>query len=118
VGSDLLQQALPGSTLVAIDPGKAQHRVWVSTGDDGLLEEPRSVPVLRPGLDEVTAVIRRLAGEAAPVVAIEATGGLHGPWVRALEDRFPSSVRVFAPSETAAARSRPAGFAAFQVRRS
>jgi transposase len=38
-------------------------------------------------------------------VAIEATGGLHGPWVRALEQRFPSSVRVFAPSETAAARA-------------
>jgi transposase len=106
VSSDLLQQALPGSTLVvAIDPGKVTHRVWFSTSDGGLLEEPRSVPALRPGLDEIEATIRRLVGVTAPVVAIEATGALHGPWVRALEERFPSSVRVFAPSETAAARA-------------
>jgi transposase len=106
VSSDLLQQALPGSTLVvAIDPGKVAHRVWFSTSDGGLLEEPRSVPSLRAGLDDVEATIRRLVGAAAPVVAIEATGALHGPWVRALEQRFPSSVRVFAPSETAAARA-------------
>lgn len=106
MSSDLLQQALPGSTLVvAIDPGKVQHRVWFSTSDGGLLEEPRSVPSLRAGLDDVEATIRRLVGAAVPVVAIEATGALHGPWVRALEHRFPSSVRVFAPSETAAARA-------------
>lgn len=106
VGSELLRQALPGSALVvAIDPGKVAHRVWFSTGDAGLLEEPRSVPSLRPGLDEVTATIRRLAGTQLPVVAIEATGALHGSWVRALEQRFPSSVRLFAPSETAAARA-------------
>lgn len=105
-GSGLLQHALAGSALVvAIGPGKVGHRVWFSTGDAGLLEEPRSVPSLRPGLDEVTAAIRRLAGAQVPVVAIEATGGLHGSWVRALEERFPSSVRVFAPSETAAARA-------------
>ena len=62
VGSGLFQQALPASTLVvAIDPGKVTHRVWCSTGDAGLLEEPRSVPSLRPGLDEVTGMIRRLA---------------------------------------------------------
>jgi transposase len=102
----VLQQALSGSTLVvAIDPGKAQHRVWFSTGDAGLLMEPCSVPVLRSGLDEVSDAIRRLAGDSRPVVAIEATGGLDGPWVRAMEQRFPSSVRLFAPSETAAARS-------------
>lgn len=106
MSSELLAQVLPGSTLVvAIDPGKVAHRVWFSTGDAGLLEEPRSVPSLRPGLDDVEATIRRLVGAAAPIVAIESTGALHGPWVRALEQRFPSSVRVFAPSETAAARA-------------
>jgi transposase len=105
-GSGLLRQALAGSALVvAIDPGKVSHRVWFSTGDAGLLEEPRSVPSLRPGLDDVSATIRRLAGGQLPVVAIEATGALHGSWVRALEQRFPLSVRVFAPSETAAARA-------------
>jgi hypothetical protein len=106
VSLDLLQQALPGSTLVvAIDPGKARHRVWFSTGEQGLLEEPRSVTALLPGLEEVVAGIERLAGGRAPIVAIEATGGLHGAWVRALEARFPSSVRVFAPSQTASARA-------------
>lgn len=106
MSESLLQRALPGSTLVvAIDAGKAQHRVWFSTGDAGLLVEPRSVSVLRPGLDEVSDVIRRFAGDAGPVVAIEATGSLHGSWVRALQQRFPSSVRLFAPSETAAARA-------------
>jgi hypothetical protein len=104
--AELLRQVLPGSVLVvAIDPGKAAHRVWVSTGDGGLLAEPRSVSSLRPGLDEVAGLVGRFAGAQRPVIAIEATGGLHGAWVRALEQRFPSSVRVFAPSETAAARA-------------
>jgi hypothetical protein len=74
VGSGLLKQALPASALVvATDPGKVSHRVWFSTGDAGLLDEPRSVPSLRPGLDEVSASIRRLAGAQMPVVAIAAT---------------------------------------------
>jgi transposase len=104
--SELLQVALPGSTLVvAIDPGKAHHRVWLSTGDGGLVVDPITVPVLREGLEEVTRLVRQHRGESVPVVAIEATGALHGPWVAALEERFPSSVRVFAPSETAAARA-------------
>jgi transposase len=70
-----------------------------------LLAEPRSVSSLRPGLDDVAGLVGRFAGAQRPVIAIEATGGLHGAWVRALEQRFPSSVRVFAPSETAAARA-------------
>jgi hypothetical protein len=106
VSAGLLGQVVPGSTLVvAIDPGKVAHRVWFSAGEAGLLMEPRSVPSLRPGLDEVTAAIWRLSGPALPVVAIEATGGLHGSWVRALGERFRSSVRVLAPSQTAAARA-------------
>jgi len=104
--AELLGQVLPGSALVvAIDPGKVQHRVWVSTGDGGLLAEPRSVSSLRAGLEEVAGLVGRFAGAQRPVIAIEATGGLHGAWVRALEQRFPLSVRVFAPSQTAAARA-------------
>jgi transposase len=104
--SELLQPSLAASRLVvAIDPGKAQHRVWLSTSDDGLLVEPLSVPVLRAGLDHVSALIAGHNAGEVPVIAIEATGGLHGPWAAALEARFPSSVRIFAPSETAAARA-------------
>ena len=48
----LLQRSLPSSTLVvAIDPGKAHHRVWLSTDAAGLVTEPLTVPVLRAGLD-------------------------------------------------------------------
>ena len=87
MSSELLQRALPGSTLlVAVDHGKVAHRMWFSTGDTGLLEEPRSVSSLRPALDDVTGTVRRLAGAAAPVIAIEATGALHGCRVLELED--------------------------------
>jgi transposase len=104
--SELLQPSLAGSRLVvAIDPGKAQHRVWLSTCEAGLLVEPLSVPVLRGGLERVSTLIGAHAGADGPVIAIEATGSLHGPWAAALEARFPTSVRVFAPSETAAARA-------------
>jgi hypothetical protein len=47
---ELLQRALPGPALVvAIDPGKVQHRVWFSTADAGLKAGPMSVPFAAPG---------------------------------------------------------------------
>jgi hypothetical protein len=105
VGS-LLQKALPSSTLVvAIDPGKARNRVWLSTDEAGLVAEPVSLSVLRSGLEELDGLVRRHARDGSPVFAIEATGALHRAWVTELSRRFPDAVRVFAPSETAAARS-------------
>ena len=102
----LLQMALPVSTLVvAIDPGKVANRVWLSTDEDGLVVEPLSLSVLRPGLDELDRLVRAHVGVGSPVFAIEATGALHRAWVAELSRRFPGSVRVFAPSETAAARA-------------
>lgn len=101
----LLQEALPVTTLVvAIDPGKVAHRVWLSTGEQGQVVEPRTLPVLRAGLDELDGLVR---AQRAPMVvfAIEATGGLHQAWVHELARRFPGSVRLFAPSETTAARA-------------
>jgi transposase len=41
----------------------------------------------------------------AVIVAIEATGGLHRAWSSALEQCFPGAVRLFAPSQTRAART-------------
>jgi hypothetical protein len=102
----LLQEALPGSTLVvAIDPGKVSNRVWLSTGEAGEVVPPLSLPVLRPGLEQLHRLVVDHAGPAAPVFAIEATGGLHQAWLRELNQRFPGSVRLFAPSETTAARA-------------
>jgi Transposase len=40
-----------------------------------------------------------------PTIAVEATGRLHRAWVTELERRWPGSVRLFAPSETQAARA-------------
>jgi transposase len=106
VVGDLLQRALPVERLVvAIDPGKVQHRVWLSTDVSGLVAEPLTLPVLRQGLDELTALIDRFAGGQPPLIAIEATGALHRVWTQELARRFPEAVRVFAPSETTAARA-------------
>ena len=93
----------PATVIVAVDPGKVLNRVWVSNGA-GLLTEPVSLPVSREG---VQVLERLLAGRdaAEPVIAVEATGDLHRSWVSELERRHPGSVRMFAPSETRAART-------------
>jgi len=92
----------PATVIVAVDPGKVSNRVWVSDGS-GLLADPVSLPVAREGISRLE---RLLAEHAAvdPVIAIEATGSLHRSWVVELERRHPGSVRLFAPSETKAAR--------------
>ena len=99
----MLEVALdPATVIVAVDPGKVSNRVWVSDGS-GLLVDPVSLPVAREGIGRLE---RLLAEHAAvdPVIAVEATGSLHRSWVVELERRHPGSVRLFAPSETKAAR--------------
>ena len=46
-----------------------------------------------------------VGGDGAPVFALEATGSLHRAWAAELERRWPGSLRLFAPSETQAARA-------------
>ena len=102
---DLVSAELPARTLiVAIDPGKAKHRVLLADGERGLIGEPLSLSTLREGIERLCELIE---SQAAPetVVAIEATGSLHLPWVTELERRLPGSTRLFAPSETQAART-------------
>jgi transposase len=102
----LLHEALPASTLViAIDPGKVSNRIWMSSSAAGMAVEPLSLPVLRPGLEALQRLVLEHLEGTDPVFAIEATGGLHQVWVRELDQRFPGSVRLFAPSETTAARA-------------
>src|SRR5438128_4468151 len=104
--ASLLQVALEPSTLVvAVDPGKVMNRVWISDGS-GLLIDPVSLPVSRDGI----AGLEKMAGcpacdRPATVIAIEATGSLHRAWAGELERRHPGAVRMFAPSETKAART-------------
>jgi transposase len=102
---DLVSAELPARTLVvAIDPGKATNRVLLADGERGLIGEPVSLPTQREGLERLCALI---AAADAPrtVIAIEATGSLHLPWAAELERRLPGSLRLFAPSETQAART-------------
>jgi transposase len=87
--------------IVAIDPGKVLNRVWITT-EEGLLGEPVSLPTSRAGLDRLGELV---AGGGAPVFALEATGSLHRAWAAELERRWPGSLRLFAPSQTKAART-------------
>jgi transposase len=102
---DLLRREVPASSLViAIDPGKAFNRVWLTSGERGLIGEPVSLPVLREGVDELERLIGQSGVEGRPVIGLEATGSLHRAWAAEIERRWPDSLRVFAPSETTAAR--------------
>jgi hypothetical protein len=102
---DLVSAELPAKTLVVgIDPGKAANRVLLATGEDGVLGEPVSLPTQREGVERLCGLIAD-AGAPRTVIAIEATGSLHLPWVAELERRLPGSTRLFAPSETQAART-------------
>lgn len=92
----------PATVIVAVDPGKVLNRVWVSNGS-GLLEDPISLPVSREGIGQVERLLTAHAA-AGPVIAIEATGSLHRSWASELERLHPGAVRLFAPSETKAAR--------------
>jgi hypothetical protein len=69
-----------------------------------LIGEPVTLPVLRDGLDELERLIAR-SGVARPVINLEATGSLHRAWAAEIERRWPGSLRLFAPSETTAARA-------------
>lgn len=100
----VLEVALdPATVIVAVDPGKAFNRVWISNGS-GLLTDPMSLSVSRGGIAQLELALSKHCSDA-PVIAIEATGSLHRPWVTELERRHPGSIRLFAPSETKSARS-------------
>ena len=106
MSSDLLLREICRDRLVvAIDPGKVSNRVWLTTGERGLIGEPVSLPVLRDGVDALARLIVSAGVEGAPVIGIEATGALHRAWAAEVERRWPGSLRLFAPSETQAARA-------------
>jgi transposase len=91
--------------VVAVDPGKVSNRVWLTSGERGLIGEPVSLPVLREGVDTLSRLVAASGVAGPPIIGVEATGGLHRAWVAELERRWPGSVRLFAPSETQAARA-------------
>src|SRR4051812_2938601 len=97
----LLKRVPVDRVIVAIDPGKVLNRVWITTGE-GLVGEPVSLPTSRAGLDRLA---RLVGGGGSAVFALEATGSLHRAWAAELERRWPGSLRMFAPSQTQAART-------------
>ena len=96
----LPRECFDGGLIVAIDPGKAMHRVWV-TDRAGMVGEPVSLPNSRIGIERLEALV----GEASATFAVEATGALHRAWAAELERRRPGALRLFAPSQTHAARA-------------
>ena len=56
----LIGRELPAKTLVvAIDCGKATHRVMLASGEQGVIGEPVSLPTLREGVEELQRLVRR-----------------------------------------------------------
>lgn len=102
---DLVSAELSASTLVvAVDPGKASNRVLLANGERGLVADPISLPSTREGIERLARMVESAAAPKT-VIALEATGSLHHAWAAELERRFPGALRLFAPSETVAARS-------------
>jgi len=96
MSSELLLREVPGERLmVAIDAGKVSNRVWLTTGDRGLIGEPVSVPVLRDGVDEPARLIAASGVSGVPVIGVEATGALHRARAAEVERRWPGSLRPF-----------------------
>jgi Transposase len=93
------------SLVVAIDCGKVANRVMLASGEHGVIGEPASLSTLSGGVEKLEHWIAEHVNGKPPVIAVEATGALHQAWVRELERRFEGSVRLFAPSETQAARA-------------
>jgi hypothetical protein len=83
---ELLCQAVPAAALVvAVDPGKVRNRVWLTSGERGLIGEPASLPVLREGVEALSKLIEASGVAGPPLIGVEATGGLHRAWVAELE---------------------------------
>jgi hypothetical protein len=82
---DLLRREVPARSLViAIDPGKALNRVWLTSGERGLIGEPVSLSVLRDGVEELGRLIAESGVSGVPVIGLEATGALHRYQLNAL----------------------------------
>jgi transposase len=64
-----------------------------------------SLAVLRDGVDELERLIAASGVAGVPVIGLEATGALHRAWAAEIDRRWPGSLRLFAPSETTAARA-------------
>ncbi len=52
-------RCLAETLVVAIDSGKIVNRVWLASGERGLIGEPVSLPTLRAGVEELARLVAR-----------------------------------------------------------
>jgi transposase len=97
----LLRELEGDRLVVAVDPGKVIHRVWLADRERGLVGEPVSLANSRAGIEQLV----KLVGGGDPVFALEAAGSLHRAFAGELERRWPGALRILAASETQAARA-------------
>ena len=77
---ELLRQTVPASALVvAVDPGKVSDRVWLTSGERGLIGEPVSLPVLREGVEAPCRLMAASGVAGPPVIGVEAPAGCTVP---------------------------------------
>ena len=86
----LLRELGGDRLVVAVDPGKVTHRVWLADRERGLIGEPESIANSRVGMQRLAGVV----GERDPVFAVEATGSLHRAFAGELERRWPGALRL------------------------
>jgi len=82
------QVVLVSALVIAVDPGKISNRVWLTSGERGLIGEPVSLPVLAEGVDTLAELMAASGVARPPTIAVEATGRLHRAWVAELERRW------------------------------
>jgi hypothetical protein len=61
-------------------PGKVSNRVWLTSGERGLIGQPVSLPVLREGVQALAKLVRASGVAGPPIIGVEATGRLHWSW--------------------------------------
>ena len=64
----LLRELEGDRVVVAVDPGKVAHRVWLADRERGLIGEPVTVANSRSGIEQLAGLV----GAVDPVFAVEA----------------------------------------------
>ena len=73
----LLRELEGDRVVVAVDPGKVAHRVWLADRERGLIGEPVTVANSRTGIEQLAGLV----GGVDPVVR-DGSDGLVAPGVR------------------------------------
>ena len=64
----MLRELEGDRVVVAVDPGKVAHRVWLADRERGLIGEPLTIANSRTGIEQLAGLV----GGVDPVFAVEA----------------------------------------------